>query len=145
MSALRAHPVAGSDGGLKEALVAASLPIDDITEGGRRFFRFDRDGTVVGYGGFEPLGSYALLRSLVVLPEARGQGNGRAVTEAVAEKAREAGCSEAYLLTATATEFFEHLGFERMARVDAPQTILATRQASSICSSAAVLTRTLAQ
>ena len=37
--------------------------------------------------------------------------------------------------------FFEHLGFVRTDRADAPASILATRQASSICSSAALLSR----
>lgn len=145
MSGLRVHPVAGNDDGLQAALVAAALPIDDVADSGRRFFRFDRDGTVVGYGGFEPHGPYALLRSLVVLPEAQGRGNGRAVTEAVAEKAREAGCAQGFLLTTTAAGFFEHLGFEPVARADAPPEILATRQATTLCSSAALLGRSLAR
>ena len=140
---LLAQQIAGSDGGLQEALVAADLPIDDIAEGGRRFFRFDRDGQTVGYGGFEPHGQYALLRSMVVLPEARGRGIGRDVAEAVIALAYAAGCSEGYLLTTSAAGFFEHLGFKPVDRTDAPEEILATEQAKSICSTAALLARQL--
>jgi N-acetylglutamate synthase-like GNAT family acetyltransferase len=141
---LAARQIAGSDGGLKNALLAADLPVDDIAEGGRRFFRFDRDGQTVGYGGFEPHGQYALLRSMVVLPELRGRGLGRAVAEAVIEKARAAGCLEGFLLTTTAAEFFQHLGFAPIDRKYAPKAILATRQAATICATAALLARPLA-
>lgn len=66
MSTLSPRQISGSDGGLKEALIAAELPTDDILEGGRRFFSFTNAGSVIGYGGFEPHGAYALIRSLVV-------------------------------------------------------------------------------
>lgn len=145
MSDLVVEAIAGSDGGLQQALLAADLPIDDVGEGGRRFFRFDRDGRTIGYGGFEPHGAFALLRSFVVLPHARAQGNGRAIAEAVMEKALEAGCSEGYLLTTNAADFFEHLGFRTLDRTDAPPPILATRQATTICSTAALLSRSLTQ
>ena len=143
MSNLVAKPIAGTDGGLIEALVAADLPIEDLAEGGRRFFRFDKDGRTVGYGGFEPHGAYALLRSLVVLPEARGRGLGRAVAEGLMERAAAERCSEAFLLATTAEDFFEHLGFTAIDRALAPKEILATRQATSICSTATMLVRPL--
>lgn len=145
MDELVAGEIPGSDAGLQEVLLAAGLPIDDTADDGPRFYRFDRDGQTMGYGGFEPHGAYALWRSVVVLPQARGQGVGRAVAEAVIEKACGAGCSEGYLLTTGAADFFEHLGFSRMDRVLAPAAILATRQAATICSTATLLSRALAR
>lgn len=138
---LRAHPIAGVDAGLRDALVAADLPIEDLNEAARRFFRFDGGGKVVGYGGFEPHGDYALIRSIVVLPEARDTGAGRIIAEAVMQEAAKLGASEAFLLTTTASHFFRHLGFEAMDRDDAPAAILNTRQAATICSSATLLWR----
>ncbi len=143
MSTLSPRQISGSDGGLKEALIAAELPTDDILEGGRRFFSFTNAGSVIGYGGFEPHGAYALIRSLVVAPEARGHGYGRAIAEVLLERARSAGCREAFLLTTTAAEFFRHLGFEVTARDHAPIAILETPQAKTICSTAALLHRTI--
>lgn len=145
MSDLVVRQVAGSDGGLQDALLAADLPIDDLAEGGRSFYRFERGSRTIGYGGFEPHGAFALLRSLVVLPEARGQGNGRMIAEAIIDRARAAGCSDGYLLTTGAAGFFEHLGFRLLDRADAPGPILATRQATTICTTAALLGRALAQ
>ena len=140
---LLALPVSAADAGLRDALLAAELPIDDIADGGRRFFRFQYHGEIVGYGGFEPHGRYALVRSIAVDAAQRGQGIGRAITEAIMAEAKRGGAAEAFLLTTTAGPFFEHLGFAAMDRADAPAEILATRQATTICSTAALLARPL--
>lgn len=130
---------------LVAALEAAQLPTEDLNDGGRTFFAVERAGRPVGFGGFELYGEDALLRSIVVLPEARGRGYGRRVTEAVLARAREAGARTAYLLTTTAEAFFEHEGFTPLERRSAPASILATRQATTICSTAALLTRPIAR
>lgn len=140
---LAAHPVPSDDPHLRDALIAASLPVEDLAEPGRVFLRFAPAGNVVGYGGYEKHGKAVLLRSVVVLPEARGEGFGRAITEGVLSQARADGCTTAYLLTTDAAPFFEHLGFRRIDRIEAPEAIRATRQATSICSSATMLVRRL--
>jgi len=143
MGGLRPHPVTGEDMGLRAALVAADLPTDDLAEAGRRFFRFDEAGQVVGYGGFECHERHALVRSVVVLPEHRGRGIGRAITDALIGAAYRAGARDAFLLTTSSAAFFERLGFATIARTDAPAAILATRQAAAICASAALLSRSI--
>jgi N-acetylglutamate synthase-like GNAT family acetyltransferase len=143
MASLATGPVAADAPELHEALTGAQLPIEDLTDGGRMFYRFESEGRTVGYGGLELYGEDALLRSVVVLPEARGTGMGRAVTEGVLARAYEAGARHAYLLTTTAEGFFSRLGFVPVDREAAPAAILATRQATTICSSAALLRRAL--
>lgn len=128
---------------LRSALEAAGLPTEDLTEAGRRFFRFEASGKPVGYGGYELHGDHALLRSVVVLPDRRGRGFGTMVTQEVLRRATAAGARDAYLLTTTAEAFFQRAGFVPVDRRDAPQAILATRQAASICSTAALLVRKL--
>ena len=81
---------------------------------------------------------------MVVLPQLRGRGIGHALTAALLASAGAAGARHAYLLTTTAEAFFEREGFARIERDEAPAAILATRQATTICSSAAMLTRPLA-
>jgi N-acetylglutamate synthase-like GNAT family acetyltransferase len=142
-TALRRHAVSGADRGLSDALIDANLPTEDIADGGRRFFRFDDDGRVVGYGGYEPHGRYALLRSVVVLPSARGRGVGRAIVAGLMDEAMRHGAAEAFLLTTSAESFFTHLGFTRVDRATAPAEILATRQAASICTTAPLMVRSL--
>ena len=140
---LAARPVPGDDAGLRAALLAAGLPVDDLTDPGRLFWRFDADGRSVGYGGLEPLGAHVLLRSAVVLPEARNQGHGRAMAGYLLALAAASGAERAFLLTTTAAAFFEAIGFVRLDRASAPPAILATRRASAVCGSAPLLTRAL--
>ena len=89
------------------ALEADKLPTDDLGESGRLFFRLKRDGIVVGFGGIELYGGTLLLRSIVVLPHARGQGIGRRITESLLEHAAVLGARDAYLLTTSAALYFE--------------------------------------
>jgi N-acetylglutamate synthase-like GNAT family acetyltransferase len=141
MVALR--PVSADAPELAAALTGAQLPIDDIADQGRTFFALDQAGQPVSYGGYELYGEDVLLRSVVVLPEQRGKGYGRAVIEAVLAEAAGAGARRAFLLTTTAAEFFVHEGFEPIERRNAPAVILATKQATTICATATLLTRSL--
>lgn len=138
------HAISPNAPDLKAALEAADLPADDLGEAGRTFFRYDVDGKPVGYGGYERYGDAALLRSIVVLPELRGQGLGKAIAENVASRAFNDGARHAYLLTTSAASFFESLGYALIERSSAPQEILNTKQAATLCpSTAAMLSRQL--
>lgn len=141
MQALRA--IAADAPPLAEALRAAGLPVEDLTEAGRSFFALEQDGDILGYGGYEIYGPDALLRSVVVLPDQQGKGYGRALTTAVLDRATRAGANRAFLLTTTAADFFSRQGFVPLSRSDAPPAILATRQAASICATATLLARDL--
>ena len=140
---MEARAIASDAPELVAALEDAHLPTEDLGDAGRAFFAFEEAGRPIGFAGLELYGEDALLRSVVVLPEVRGKGHGHAVTETVLSRAREAGAQRVYLLTTTAEEFFEHEGFIRIERSKAPPSILATRQASTICASAALLMRSL--
>ena len=138
-----ARPISPDSPEFVAALHAADLPTEDLGGDGRTFFAFEDAGRPIGFGGFELYGEDVLLRSVVVLPEARGKGYGRAVTEAMLARAGGAGARHVYLLTTTAESFFEHDGFTRIERAEAPASILATKQAATICSTAALLTRSI--
>jgi N-acetylglutamate synthase-like GNAT family acetyltransferase len=136
--------IPADSGELRHALMAARLPIDDLEEQGRQFFRFSLDGATIGFGGLETHGKHVLLRSIVVLSQYRARGLGRTLTQALLARAGGNGATTAYLLTDTAEAFFRQAGFERMERTDAPAAILATRQAATICpASAALMIRNL--
>ena len=95
MAALDARPVPADAPELAAALTEADLPTADLLEGGRTFFRFELGGAAVGYAGYELYGEDALLRSVVVLPGMRGRGLGRALTEDLLGRVREAGARRA--------------------------------------------------
>ncbi len=143
MDDLTRSPVTASDAALQAMLLEAALPIDDLGTSEGRYFRFDRNGVLAGFGGFEPYGPDALLRSVVVVPQMRGTGTGRAIAGALLSEMRQAGIQDAYLLTTTAEGFFTRLGFAEIERKHAPARILATPQAATICSSAPLLSKRL--
>ncbi|MFP5076412.1 arsenic resistance N-acetyltransferase ArsN2 [Rhizobium sp. YIM 134829] len=138
-TALAITPIDPAAADLRAALSAARLPVDDLAEPGRHFHRFDDDGGTIGFGGLELHGTVALLRSVVVLPERRGQGHGQAVVSALRTEASRLGVSELYLLTKGAAPFFERLGFARVDRAEAPAAIRQSRQAQHLCPASASL------
>lgn len=132
------QPARGSDPALRALLDGAGLPTDDLEDAGRTFFLASAEGAICGSGGFEIAGGDILLRSIAVDPDHRGQGLGTAITLDIVERARLSGAVRAFLLTTSAAPFFQRLGFARIDRLTAPEAILRTRQAASICPSAAV-------
>ena len=129
----------GHDQDLLAALQAAGLPVDDLEQTGRTFFRFADQGQIVGFGGLETYGDCALLRSVVVLPDQRGRGYGEAISRRLLDEAGRGGARTVYLLTQSAAAFFEYLGFVKVERTAAPAAILQTRQAASLCPASAGL------
>lgn len=143
-NALTLEAIDGGATDLKAALDAARLATDDLEEPGRSFFRIKRGEVTVGFGGYERYAADALLRSMVISPDLRGRGAGRYATKLILQHAFEDGARRAYLLTEEAAPFFEKIGFTRIERADAPESIRETRQASSLCpSSAAMMTMKL--
>jgi arsenate reductase len=135
-------PTAGNDTGLIMALQEAGLPTDDLTEPGRSFFAYAPvTGKRVGYGGFERMGRDVLVRSLFVLPHARQRGIGGGILALLLRRAFDEGGRDAWLLTTTAAPFFERQGFKPVERTSAPASVLATRQAASLCPASAGLLR----
>ena len=124
---------------LAVALTDARLPTEDLADGAARFFHFADEGRTIGFGGYALYGEDALLRSIVVLPAERGKGLGRIIVRRVLDHARDAGAGRAFLLTTDGEAFFTRMGFTPIARETAPPAILATRQATMLCSSAALL------
>lgn len=85
------------------------------------FLVAEQSGRVIGYLlAFELLTLYANgvvvdVQELVVDPAARGRGIGRALVQALVERARREGSREITVPTRRAADFYEKLGFERTA------------------------------
>jgi len=115
-------------------LRAAELPTEDLTDSHlRQFFMASSPDSVVGLVGLELYGRDALLRSLVVDPNARTKGIGSQLVDYAENYARARGVGSVYLLTTTAEKFFAHRGYARAERSAAPDSIRTTREFSSIC------------
>ncbi|MGN6062970.1 MULTISPECIES: arsenic resistance N-acetyltransferase ArsN2 [Brevundimonas] len=119
------------------ALEADGLPTDDLHEPGRRFFRFEDDAGLIGYGGLEQVGSDALIRSIVVIDDRRGEGHGSVILSWLETKSAEQNASGLCLLTTAAAAFFERHGYTALPRSAAPTAIAASRQFSALCPASA--------
>lgn len=151
------NPAAGTDAhlaaiGIREAtsedldlvlriLQAAGLPTAGVAEHLPSFLlAHAQNGTVVGLVGLERHpGSAALLRSLVVLPSRRGRGLGRRLV--TSQIARLDPHTPVYLLTTSAEGYFRRLGFQAVAREEAPTEIQASAEFRSACPKTATLMR----
>lgn len=132
-------------GTLRPALNAAGLPANDLDDPGRRFFELtDPDGPI-GFVGLEGDGPHVLLRSLLVLPGRKRQGNGGLLVAHAEAVARQEGARRLHLLTTTASDFFRARGYRDCDRTGAPMTIRTSPQFASLCpGSASYLIKDLA-
>lgn len=119
-----------------EALLAdAGLPLDgaaaalDLGIVGRDI----RDGPVVAAAALERFGDDGLLRSVVVAPDHRGGGAGRALVAATETLAIEAGIHDLWLLTETATDWFPRLGYEVVERATAAAAVGESIEFTTVC------------
>lgn len=98
------------------------------------------EGEMCGTVGFETDGSVALVRSLAVAPEQRGEGTGTRLLERVEREARTAGAEQLYLWT-TNFEFFKWHGYEEVAPEAAPASVAQSAVADRCPSDAVVMTK----
>ncbi|MDD9983079.1 MAG: arsenic resistance N-acetyltransferase ArsN2 [Gammaproteobacteria bacterium] len=115
-------------------LSAAGLPVEDLGVTMLDGFVVATDGEVrVGVVGLQIHESNALLRSLAVEPQHRSRGLGARLVDAIETEARVRGVAALYLLTTTATTFFERLGYTAHDRATVPPSIATTTEFSSLC------------
>lgn len=97
------------------------------------------EGRVAGAVGLQIAGRHALLRSLVVADDQRGNGLGAALVERIESLARERGVEQLFLLTTTAETFFAKRGYVNADRQSAPPAIRTTQEFSSLCPASSAL------
>ena len=121
-------------------LTAGQLPVEDLEAEPLDLFLVLEDGlSVVGTVGLERYGDIALVRSLAVASNARGQGHGQALAPAAESLAARSGISTLYLLTTSAEGFFRSRGYKTISRDECPAAIRATPQFSALCPATAVV------
>jgi amino-acid N-acetyltransferase len=122
--------------GVVALLESEGLPASDLTDAHlEHFFFIGTDRAPSALVGLEVYGDIALLRSLVVSAAARTKGLGSALVLHAERYAAACRVDSLYLLTTTAEGYFEHRGYRRLDRSDAPPSIQSTREFSSLCPS----------
>jgi amino-acid N-acetyltransferase len=125
---------------IREFLETANLPTGDFDEAKPQFVVATAEDTdeLVGTGALQLFGRVALLRSVAVVPRFHRSGLGRGIVAELERLAREAGVKDLVLLTTTAREFFERLGFAVIGRQSAPEEAQRSAEFSSLCPASAV-------
>jgi amino-acid N-acetyltransferase len=114
------------------------LPTSDI-QAQTKLFVMEEDATIIGTVAFEYGGGDALLRSLSVEANYRNKGIARRLVSFIENEARLQGVQNIYLLTTTAVDFFEKMGYQTAQRMRAPKFIQDTSEFASLCPSSATL------
>ena len=116
-------------------LEASGLPTAGVPESPDNFLVADGGGNIAGVIGLEKEGWNVLLRSLAVSQSLRNRGIGAALMDRALEVAREEGCREAFLLTATAEKYLADWGFARIDRSGIPAVLLEASALNTACPS----------
>jgi amino-acid N-acetyltransferase len=117
------------------------LPVDGISDCWPTTLVACAEGRVVGSAALELYEGGALLRSVAVAGERRGQGIGHDLIRAAIRLARANRAPAVFLLTTTADGYFPKFGFERIRREDVPESVTASVEFTSACPSTATVMR----
>lgn len=123
----------------RNLLRSSSLPADDLDFKRDMLVGYIEDDAMVGTGGLEVYGDYALLRSLSVKLGIRGKALGTTITEHLIEQARERKLKGIFLLTENAHGFFQRKGFVVIPREAVPKELNASSEFSHVCPTSAVV------
>ena len=117
------------------ALVAdCDLHTGDLSPEKLRHFVVARKGdTVIGAIGLEIFPPHALLRSLAVAEDFRGQGVATRLIDAIERHARNVGVNAIYLLTLSAAGLFDKCAYRQANRASVPEDIQATEEFRTVC------------
>jgi amino-acid N-acetyltransferase len=125
----------------RSLLKKSGLPADDLNFQRDLLVGYYEGDALVGTGGLEIHGQYALLRSLSVKMGIRGKSVGSAITEFLLTEARKHKLKAIYLLTETARGFFEKKGFTNISREEVPAEVRSSSEFTEVCPQTAVAMR----
>lgn len=111
-------------GAIKVLLAVCLLPSHDESDGRSTFFVAESERGIIGVCGIEQCeGSVALLRSLGVMPGYRKQRIGRRLIHRAISHVQDRGIERLFVLTESATDYFQNSGFIAQERKSAPNEL----------------------
>lgn len=123
---------------IADLLQKVSLPTDGLEAIIPDTLVLKKSKSIIGCGALEIYPPFALLRSVAVEEHYQHLGCGDLMLNAILELARIRGLKSLYLLTETASTFFEKYGFEAINRDVVPESVKGSREFSLICPQSAV-------
>lgn len=129
---------------IRALLKRNDLPTEDVKTSTITLLIMRIGDQIVGCVGLERHGDCALLRSLTVDGQMRGQNLGTQLVETAEQFAHGRNINTLWLLTTTAAPFFTKLGYETVERSAAPDGIRGSAEFAALCPDSAVcMTKTL--
>jgi amino-acid N-acetyltransferase len=122
-----------------ELLKAEKLPVDDLPGNLDHFFVASIDDEIIGAIGLELYPPFGLLRSMVVQKDHRNQKVAEALVQTLEKHAINLKVSSIYLLTETASTYFDKRNYQRVERTDVPDEIKGSTEFSSVCPVSAIV------
>jgi len=123
---------------ISKELEQEKLCYEDLHNENVLIWKMDEDGDFVGFYGLEIYNQDALLRSVVIKKDKRSTGLGSKLVADALVKARENNVANLYLLTFTASSFFQKLGFKIIDRAAVPESISGTEEFAKFCPDTAI-------
>src|SRR5437660_9712822 len=114
-------------------LEKSGLPQDGLSDHMATTLVAREDHAIVGSAALELYGTVALLRSVAVADQLRGQGLGQQLTKEALKLAQQHGVTLVYLLTETASGFFPRFGFRPIPRSEVAPAIHASTEWTTAC------------
>ena len=124
---------------LVQLLTQNQLPVEDLPVGLPNFWLAFDGEKLVGSIGVDVYENVGLLRSLCVDATYRNRAVARQLCDRAFDEAKRQAISTLYLLTTTADQYFQRLGFAPVDRSTVPDAITKTSQFSSLCPSSATV------
>jgi len=123
----------------RSLLKSSNLPADDLDYRKDLLVGYYESDAMVGTGGLEIYGPYALLRSLSVKMGIRGKSVGSTIYQFLLDEAKRKKLKAIYILTETAHGFFRKKGFQEVKREDVPEEVKKSSEFSSVCATTAAV------
>jgi amino-acid N-acetyltransferase len=124
--------------GIRALLDEAGLPTSDLASSKAQFIVIHNGARIVGTGALQHFDDAALLRSVAVSTNERHHGIGKLIMFELERRARAAQVENLVLLTQTAEQFFNRLGYRTIDRKDAPRAVHESDEFKSLCPASAV-------
>lgn len=121
-----------------DLLARSGLPQDGLSDHLATTLVARSNGSIIGSAAIEVYGASALLRSVAVDAEVRGQGLGHRLTKAALDLARERNITHVYLLTETAADFFPRFGFKAIDRAQVNHAVKQSVEFTTACPDSAL-------
>lgn len=118
---------------VKDLLVRCALPPDGAKVHLAGFLLVHDGASLVACSGLEYYEDVALLRSVAVDSDHRGRGLGKSLVAELLASAAKRGIGTVILLTTTAVEFFQRMGFSIVPRSSLPQAVMASAEFRGAC------------